>query len=67
MAARMTDREQRQVLEALASDESNFPRDRIAAVRALQAMTARSHELRAERARLKREDLDRELDRLMRK
>jgi hypothetical protein len=34
----MTEKEQRAVLEGIARDEDAYPRDRIAAVRALQAM-----------------------------
>jgi hypothetical protein len=34
----MTEKEQRAVLEGIARDENAYPRDRIAAVKALQAM-----------------------------
>ena len=38
----MTDAEQRAVLEAIARDEDAYPRDRIAAVKALQGMGRRA-------------------------
>ena len=51
----MTDAEQRSVLEAIARDEDAYPRDRIAAVKALQEMARRGDD-----------ELDAELDRLLR-
>ena len=50
----MTDAEQRAVLEAIARDEDAYPRDRIAAVKALQGMARRSDDV-----------LDAELERML--
>ncbi len=36
----MNEHEQREILEKIARDESNYPRDRIAAVRALREVDA---------------------------
>lgn len=53
----MTEDERREVLEAIARDESVYPRDRIAAVKVLDELACREEP----------SELDRELDELMRK
>jgi hypothetical protein len=62
----MSDREQRQVLEVIARDETLYPRDRIMAVKALQEMAKVARERRAKRpVQRPSSDLDREFEEIL--